>query len=81
MVGVRYALVLSALMRMIHTHPVSQNRFSITFLTAIMSSLAIAVYSSVSKKLRLPTTLSFLSFVIFNGTNILAISLIQSHER
>ncbi|PVH69618.1 MFS general substrate transporter [Cadophora sp. DSE1049] len=40
--------------------------FMITFLTAIVASLAAAAYSAVFKKLRLPIVVAYTSFMIFN---------------
>ncbi|KAK6364118.1 hypothetical protein LTS17_012471 [Exophiala oligosperma] len=40
-------------------------RFSITFFTQIVACFGIAIYSSMTKTIRLPTTLAFCSIVIF----------------
>ncbi|KAF5014722.1 hypothetical protein F66182_14203 [Fusarium sp. NRRL 66182] len=41
-------------------------RFMITFFTSIVASMSTAFYCSQTKKLRIPTTLAYLSFLIFN---------------
>ena len=46
----------------------SMYRFMITFFTSIVASMSTAFYCSQTKKLRIPTTLAYLSFLIFNGT-------------
>lgn len=41
-------------------------RLSIVFFTSMISCIGIAVYSSITRELRLPTVVAFISFVIFN---------------
>ncbi|KAG4441514.1 hypothetical protein IFR05_002971, partial [Cadophora sp. M221] len=43
-------------------------RFSVTFFSAIVSSIAIAVYSYIRKTVRAPIVVSFLCFTIFFGS-------------
>lgn len=45
-------------------------RYSVAFYAMIASCVGIAIWSSITKTIRIPAVLAYLSFTIFNGTSI-----------
>ena len=46
-----------------------KSRFIITFLSSMVAATCAATYGSITKRLRLPTVLAYISFIIFNGAS------------